>query len=83
MSLSLHPLLKQSRRADITFYRNGRIDVGTRIVRQLALYAGDTLGMAFDDDNNVLIYRHLSAHECHFARHEATCRTMLSALQLY
>ena len=62
MSL-LQPILKSLRRSDATFYPSGRIDIGANIVRVLNLHPKDVIGLSYDEENNILIYRRLTADE--------------------
>lgn len=61
-------LLENTRRHDITFFRNGRIIICARIVRALGLSPGDTINVALKD-NEYLLY---AVHNI-IGRHQARC----------
>ena len=61
----------RTRRADITFYRNGKIDITSRLTKLLDLGDGDVIDIAFDR-GEYYIYRMRKAEEL-VGRHEAQC----------
>ena len=63
-------LLPNSRRPDVIFHSNGRIDITARIARMLQLQNGDVIDVAVSCEE-YLIYVRLRAAEC-VGRHEAT-----------
>ena len=62
-------LLPNSRRPDVSFYQNGRIDITSRIAKMLHLKAGDVIDVAAEGGEYYLYVRLLSS-EC-AGRHEA------------
>lgn len=61
----------RTRRADITFYRNGKIDITSRLTKLLDLGDGDVIDIAFDS-GEFYIYRMRKAEDL-VGRHEAQC----------
>lgn len=61
----------RTRRADITFYRNGKIDITSRLTKMLELGEGDVIDIAFDSGEYYL-YRMRKAENL-VGRHEAQC----------
>lgn len=61
----------RTRRPDITFYRNGRIDITARITKILGLRAGDVIDIAYDS-GEFYLYRLRKADDV-VGRHEAQC----------
>ncbi|MBR2747157.1 MAG: hypothetical protein IKD95_02210 [Bacteroidales bacterium] len=61
----------RSRRPDIRFCSNGRIDISSRVVRALGIQEGDVLDILHDSDEYYLYVR-LKAEET-VGRHEARC----------
>lgn len=64
----MQPLLKNTRRHDITFHRNGLIRITARVARCLNLNPGDSINIAFDAGEYLLF----SIHH-HTGRHKAQC----------
>lgn len=63
-------ILSNTRRPDITFHSNGRIDITARVAKALALQPGDTIDIARDTGEYYLYVKHRNA----VGRHEAQCR---------
>lgn len=68
----LKSLLSHTRRADIIFYRSGRIDINAYAARKLHLSDGDVLGFA-QENGETYIYVDRQAAEV-MGRHRCTCR---------
>lgn len=64
-------LLGISRRPDISFYRNGRIDITARVARKLNIQSGDVLDIVFDGIEYYLYIRQKGTFVV--GRHEAQC----------
>lgn len=62
-------LLPNSRRPDVSFYQDGRIDITARIAKMLHLQAGDVIDIAAEG-GEFYLYVRLQASEC-TGRHEA------------
>lgn len=62
-------LLPNSRRPDVSFYPDGRIDITARIAKMLELQSGDVIDVAAHY-GEYLLYVRLRASEC-VGRHEA------------
>ena len=60
-----------TRRPDITFYRNGRIDITARIANIIGLRAGDVIDIG-RERGELYLYR-LHKYETLIGRHEAQC----------
>lgn len=60
----MQSLLSTTRRPDITFYPNGRIDVTARIVKMLGIQSGDVIDIAKDGEEYYL-YVKKKAVEAH------------------
>lgn len=63
-------LLPNSRRPDVTFYPDGRIDITARIAKVLHLQQGDVIDVAMQY-GECLLYVRLRSSEC-VGRHKAT-----------
>ncbi len=61
----------RTRRADITFHSNGKIDITSRLTKMLGLCDGDVIDIAFDR-GEYYIYRMREAKDL-VGRHEAQC----------
>lgn len=61
--------LNNTRRPDITFHSNGRIDITARVAKALALHPGDVIDIAHDGTEYYLYAKHRNA----IGRHEAQC----------
>ena len=64
-------LLGNTRRPDVSFYANGRIDITARVAKILELHEGDVIDIAIDDCEYMLYRKHLG--EELVGRHEAQC----------
>jgi len=62
---------KTTRRPDISFFRNGRIDITARLAKEINLQPGDVIDIAVEGDEYLLHVRH-KAQEV-IGRHEAQC----------
>lgn len=62
-------LLPSTRRPDITFYHNGRIDISSNIAKQLNIHSGDVIDIMSDGGEYYLYVRLHAA----VGRHEAQC----------
>ena len=60
-----------SRKPDVSFYKNGRIDITARAARVIGIAPGDVLDVAYDGDEYYMFVRS-KADEC-TGRHEAKC----------
>lgn len=67
----MQSLLNNTRRPDITFYRNGRIDVSARIAKILGVHDGDVLNIAIQGSEYFLYVQHKADRIV--GRHEAQC----------
>ncbi len=52
-----------TRRHDVTFHANGRIDITARVAKVLHLQRGDVINVRTDDNGEPVLYVHLRAHE--------------------
>lgn len=66
----MSPLLTNSRRPDVTFCPDGRIDITARIAKILQLQSGDVINIAAEY-GEYLLYVSLRAGQC-VGHHEAT-----------
>ena len=64
-------LLRNTRRPDISFYRNGRIDITARTAKLIGIKDGDVIDIAVDNGEYYVYVRHKA--ECVIGRHEAQC----------
>ena len=62
--------LENTRKPDITFYRDGRIEITARVTKALSLHPGDVIDIAHDGSEYYLYVKHHNA----IGRHEAQCR---------
>ena len=68
---SIRSILGNTRRADISFYPNGKIDISSRIVKTLSMEKGDVIDIMVDGRE---YYLYVSIHaSVVFGRHEAQC----------
>jgi hypothetical protein len=65
-------IIGNSRRPDVTFYINGRIDITSRIAKQLCLTEGDVIDIDKRNGEYLLYVRYRS--DCAIGRHEARCK---------
>lgn len=70
MPTEMTTILQYTRRPDITFHGDGRIDITARVAKALALQPGDTIDIARDTGEYYLYVKHRNA----VGRHEAQCR---------
>lgn len=63
----MQSILGNTRKADITFYASGRIDISARVAKHLQLSRGDVLDIMIDQDEFYLYVRLRSPN----GRHEA------------
>ncbi|WP_289712343.1 hypothetical protein [uncultured Muribaculum sp.] len=63
-------LLGQTRRADITFRRNGQISITARVSRILKIVPGDSINIAYDNGEYLLFATH---HANSIGRYMARC----------
>jgi hypothetical protein len=61
-----------SRRPDVSFYRNGRVDITSHIARQLTLAEGDIIDICANAGEYYIYIRHRRADA--IGRHRAVCR---------
>ena len=64
-------LLPNTRRPDVSFYANGRIDITARVAKMLSLHENDVIDIALQG-GEYLLYRKYKA-ESLIGRHEAQC----------
>ena len=62
---------KSTRKADISFFRSGRIDITAHLAKAINLKPGDVIDIAIDDDEYLLFIRHKAKDI--IGRHEAMC----------
>lgn len=62
--------LDNTRRPDITFHSDGRIDITARVAKALSLHPGDVIDIAHDAGEYYLYVKHRNT----IGRHEAQCR---------
>lgn len=69
----MRSILNNTRRPDVTFYPNGRIDITANVARKLNLHQGDVIDIV---DNGGLEYLLYIKHrgETLVGNHEAVCR---------
>ena len=65
----MESLLKTTRRPDIAFYRNGRIDISASVVKALGLQRGDSIDVTTDGYEYLLYVSHRAGN----GRFEAQC----------
>lgn len=69
--MTTHSILGNTRRADISFYPSGKIDITSRIVKSLGIEAGDVIDIMI---GNGEYYLYVAAHGSELCgRHEAQC----------
>ncbi len=70
-------ILENSRKSDITFWRDGHIDICARVSRALDLKAGDVIDIAIDEgfSHEYYLYARRNGGGRN-GRHEATCRAV-------
>lgn len=65
-------LLPNSRRADVAFYRGGKITLSSHVVHILGISAGDVIDVLYDGSDYFLYVSH-HATDIQGLRYEATC----------
>lgn len=69
------PLINTTRRADITFHPNGRIDLTAHVAKALQLQPGDVVNIAEEDEDATEHYLYVSRRGGEAkGRHACTCR---------
>lgn len=66
----MESLLSHSRKPDITFHRNGRIDISARIAHKLSLAKGDVIDVTVAENELMLFVKYKGTER--IGRHEAT-----------
>lgn len=66
----MQSILGNTRKTDITFYDNGRIDVSSRVAKILCLTKGDVIDVL---DGDMELYLYVKVHAPTVGRHEAAC----------
>ena len=76
-------ILTRTRRHDLTFYRNGRIDITSRVAKMLGLTAGDVIDIAIEGMEYYLYVAHngtdiTGRHEAQLyaTNHGKVCRNL-------
>lgn len=69
--MTIKSILGNTRRADISFFSSGRIDITSRIADALCLQEGDVIDIMNEDREFYLYIRIRAADTC--GRHEACC----------
>lgn len=64
-------VLGTSRKPDVTFRKNGAIDISAWVSKRLGLRSGDTIGVAYDGNDYLLFVR--AKREQIIGRHHAVC----------
>jgi hypothetical protein len=59
--MTITSIISSTRRPDISFYRNGCIEINARVARQLALSSGDVIDICRDGDEYFLCVRQRAA----------------------
>ena len=75
MSISLHSmkhLIGNTRRHDITFNSDGRIEISARVTRALDIHPGDVIDIAVDDRTRE-VYLYVKHRAPLAGRHKAQC----------
>ena len=65
-------ILENTRRPDVTFHRNGRIDIASRVSKVLSLCCGDVIDIGQEGDE-WYIYKKYDGHSL-TGNHKAQCR---------
>ena len=66
----MQSILGNTRKADITFHSNGRIDISARVTGILSLQKGDVIDVM---DGGGELYLYVKLHAPTVGRHEAAC----------
>ena len=67
----MESILGNSRRPDVTFYSDGRIDITSRVAKMLQLEEGDAVDIGVHEGEYYLYIR--NRHSCIVGKHEAQC----------
>ena len=72
----MHKMIPVTRRADITFHADGRIDICAHVSRQLGMESGDVIGIATTDGSpgELLLYVARRGRQM-LGRHACTCKS--------
>lgn len=70
----MESIIGNSRKPDITFYANGRIDITARLAKQLNLHNGDCIDVGEANSNHYVYVRHRFNPDTNFS-FEATVRS--------
>ena len=69
-----HPIISTTRRGDVTFHPNGRIDLTAHVAKVLDLHPGDVVNIAEDDEHPDEHYLYVSRRSKETTgRHACTC----------
>lgn len=66
----MQSILGNTRKTDITFHANGRIDISAHVAKALSLQRGDVIDVL---DGEGELYLYVKLHAPTVGRHEATC----------
>ena len=66
----MQSILGNTRRTDITFHADGRIDISARLVKELSIRKGDVIDVLTD---GLEYYLYVKLHAPVAGRHEAAC----------
>lgn len=66
----MQSILGNTRKTDITFHANGRIDISCHVAKALFLQRGDVIDVLRDEEE---IYLYVKYHAPTVGRHEAAC----------
>ena len=70
-----HPIIPTTRRGDVTFHPNGRIDLTAHVSKVLNLHPGDVVNIAEDDEHPDEHFLYVSRRCAQTTgRHSCTCR---------
>ncbi len=66
----MQSILGNTRKTDITFHHNGRIDISARVAKMLSLRKGDVIDLLYGDRE---LYLYVRMRAPTVGRHEAAC----------
>lgn len=66
----MQSILGNTRKTDITFHADGRIDISARVAKMLSLQRGDVIDVLLDGGE---LYLYIKLHAPTVGRHEAAC----------
>ena len=70
-------IISTTRRGDITFHKNGRIDITAHVARTLDIHPGDVVNIAIRGDRCLEYYLYVvKRKEQTVGRHACTCRNV-------